>query len=160
MSRQIHFVEKMKETNDKSRNFQEKLLQDDVKSALSSAKRFDFIRFVLAIVLSAAYFLEWSFFSELLTFSVILLLFVPMGFRDTYLAKLTEYNTTLVENRQMLNAEEANIALNKAFEDIDCIKKKIEYIEEDAEETNESLTVVFESIDCIRNQIEYIKKNE
>jgi hypothetical protein len=112
----------------------ESLLEQDVKSALNWAKTFKYFRFVLAVILTIAYFMGFSFFfSELLVFSVVSLLFLPMGFTDTFFEKHLEYNTILLENRQKLNAEETNKHLTKAFEEIEMLKDRLDIPEHDEE---------------------------
>jgi hypothetical protein len=110
---------------------QESLLEQNVRSALSWARTVKVFRFILAVILITAYFMKFSFFTELLLFSVVLLLFLPMGFADTFLEKNLEYNTALLENRQRLNAEETNTHLTKAFKDIEEIKDRLDIHEYD-----------------------------
>ncbi len=104
----------------------ESLLEQDVRSALSWAKTFKYCRFILAIAIALAYWQNFSFLTELLVFSILLLLFLPMGFTDTFFEKHLEYNTVLLENRQKLNAEEANEYFTKAFNEIEQIKERLD----------------------------------
>lgn len=104
----------------------ENLLKLEVSSALYWVKAFKFFRIGLAITVAVAYSQEFSFLTELLVFSVLLLLVFPMGFFDAFFEKHLEYNTVLLEDRQKLNAEEANEYFTKAFNEIEDIKEYLD----------------------------------
>lgn len=88
--------------------FKEEMLTGDIKSALSFASASKWLKFILAIFVIFAYFTSATWLTEVIVISVVVSLVFPLGFFDVFIQKLLEYNTHKLEERQMLNANEAN----------------------------------------------------
>ena len=68
------------------------------------------------MVLLTAYFSASDWLIDILVFSVVFSLVLPLGFFAVFIQKLLEYNTQMVESRMILNANEANETFTKVFE--------------------------------------------
>jgi len=108
----------------------ETLLTGDIKSALNLFNLVKWLKIVIAIIISAAYFYNASWLHDVLTFSVVLILIIPLGFFGTFIQKLLEYNTQLMEERQTLNANEANEHFTKVFSEIELLKEQVSELQE------------------------------
>lgn len=97
--------------------------KDNIQKALKLYRCIKWIKLTLASAIAFAYFIEFQWFNELIIVSVLLSLTLPLGFFDVFIQKLLEYDTRLLEERQLLNAEEANKHFEKAFSKIERISR-------------------------------------
>src|SRR5690554_6854102 len=89
-------------------DFNEKMLTNDIKSAMGFVSASKLVKIILALVVIFAYFTDADWLTEVIVISVVVSLILPLGFFDTFIQKLLEYNTQKLEERQTLNATEAN----------------------------------------------------
>lgn len=104
-----------------------KWLIDDIKKALKFTHSVKLVKFILAISICLAYFVESVWLNEILIVSVLISLILPLGFFDVFIQKNLEYNTQLVEERQVLNAQEANKHFERIFQKIDDMENQVDY---------------------------------
>ena len=97
------------------RNLKEEMLTGDIKSAMSFASVSKWLKVILAIVVVLAYFTDSAWLTEVIVISVVVSLILPLGFFDVFIQKLLEYNTQKIEERQILNATEANEHFEKSY---------------------------------------------
>jgi len=100
------------------------LAKDDVELATKFCNTSKFIRIALAITIVAMYFLESAWLVETLIVAVVFSLVFPTSFFDVFIQKLLEYNTQTLEERQRLNATEANKHFEKIYDKLQ-IKKDL-----------------------------------
>lgn len=100
------------------RNIQEKLLTGDIKSAMGFVSASKWIKVTLACLVVLAYFTDATWLTEIIVISVIISLIFPLGFFDVFVQKLLEYNTQKVEERQILNAIEANEQFEELYKKV------------------------------------------
>ena len=93
-------------------------LESDIQSAVKLCRWVKAFKIFLAVLIVLSYFLYPDWLQKVIVVSVILSLVLPLGFFDLFIQKLLEYNTQKTEERQLLNANEAN----KHFE---AIHKKV-----------------------------------
>ena len=98
------------------------ILPLDIKSSMKLVLIVKFIKFLLVLLIIIAYFMELKWLNEIIIVAVILNLILPMNFFDVFIQKLLEYNTQILENRILLNANE----INDYFEKNDKFKKSIQ----------------------------------
>jgi|SRR5690554_918203 len=89
-------------------DFNEKMLTSDIKSSMGFVSASKLVKIILALVVIFAYFTDAVWLTEVIVISVVISLVFPLGFFDTFIQKLLEYNTQKLEERQILNATEAN----------------------------------------------------
>ncbi|WP_299595646.1 hypothetical protein [uncultured Microbulbifer sp.] len=118
------------------KNIVENLKKEEIESALIWYRVMKWVKVALAIILVWAYFADFRWLSEILYISVILLLFLPLGFFDTFISELLEYNTGAIEKRQLLNANEANEHFSAVFERVKSLEEQVESIELRIEDQN------------------------
>lgn len=104
---------------------QQSLLKGDIALSLKICKTAKIVKIILAICLLSAYLVDFRWLQEILIMAVILCLVVPLGFFDVFIQKLLEYNTQLVEERQLLNATEASKHVGLFNDRIGIIEDKI-----------------------------------
>ena len=97
---------------------------EEVKLASKLAKPVKYLKMILAILLVIAYFYKAEYLTELLVFGLTLLLLLPQGFMDTYLEKLIDLRAAETDERQILNATEANKHFSSAFDRIDKLERR------------------------------------
>jgi hypothetical protein len=97
------------------RDLKEEMLTGDIKSAMSFASASKWLKFILAIFVIFAYFTSATWLTEIIVISVVVSLVIPLGFFDVFIQKLLEYNTQKAEERQILNATEANEHFEKLY---------------------------------------------
>ena len=100
------------------RDLKEKMLTGDIKSAMSFVTAAKWSKVILAVLVILAYFTDSAWLTEIIVISVVVSLIVPLGFFDVFIQKLLEYNTQKVEERQTLNANEANENFEKTYKKI------------------------------------------
>ncbi|MCF6282113.1 MAG: hypothetical protein L3J28_07860 [Candidatus Polarisedimenticolaceae bacterium] len=100
------------------RDLKEEMLTGDIKSAMSFASVTKWVKITLAIFVIAAYFTDSVWLTEILIVSVVVSLIIPLGFFDVFIQKLLEYNTKKTEDRQILNATEANKHFEKLYKKV------------------------------------------
>ncbi|HCU65188.1 MAG TPA: hypothetical protein DF774_05435 [Rheinheimera sp.] len=83
-------------------------LESDIQSALKLCGWVKFLKIVLALLVLLSYFFFPDWLGKLIVISVVISLVLPLGFFDVFIQKLLEYNTQKTEERQTLNAKEAN----------------------------------------------------
>jgi hypothetical protein len=105
----------MKNRRDFMQELEKEYLEGNVSSARTLAKLTMWLKCGLAATLAIGYFVEFSWLYEMVILSVIISLVLPLGFFGAFFENLIEYNTQLVEDRQSLNAKEANQHFKKAF---------------------------------------------
>tara|TARA_Y100001951_G_scaffold45476_1_gene35865 strand:+ start:2621 stop:2932 length:312 start_codon:yes stop_codon:yes gene_type:complete len=100
------------------RNIQEEMLTGDIKSSMGFVSASKWIKMGLACLVVFAYFTDATWLTDVIVFSVVLSLILPLGFFDVFIQKLLEYNTMKVEERQVLNANEANEHFEKLYKKV------------------------------------------
>lgn len=99
--------------------------EQDVKAAIKFAKTCKYFKISLGLLIAICYFWYPSLLLELVVTATIVSLLLPMGFSDTFLEKLIEYERSLLEERQILNANEANDHFKRLFDRTDKIRRDI-----------------------------------
>jgi hypothetical protein len=99
-------------------NLKYEQLESDIQSALKICGWVKIFKFILAISVAISYFFFHDYLLEVIVFSVILSLILPLGFFDVFIQKLVEYNTQKSEERQILNANEANEHFEKLYKKV------------------------------------------
>jgi hypothetical protein len=101
------------------RDINEYLLSGEIKSAMSFASASKWLKVILAICVVFAYFTDAEWLTEVIVISVVVSLILPLGFFDVFIQKLLEYNTQKIEERQILNATEANKHFEKLYKKLE-----------------------------------------
>jgi ABC-type bacteriocin/lantibiotic exporter with double-glycine peptidase domain len=83
-------------------------IESDIQSALKLCGWIKIAKIFLAALIIFVYFFYPSWLLDVITIAVVFSLLLPLGFFDTFIQKLLEYNTQKSEERQILNATEAN----------------------------------------------------
>jgi len=107
-------------------SFDESILVGDVKSTMKASLIVKWAKIVIAIGVCIAYFTESPWLTEMLVVAVIIALIFPLGFFDTFIQKLLEYNTQKIEERQLLNSKETKEHFEEAFQRISQLEEKID----------------------------------
>ena len=107
-------------------SFKESILTERVRSAKKWCIITVILKSVLAIAVCVAYFINLSWLAELIVISVVISLLLPLGFHGAFIENLLEYNTQVIEDRQQLNATEANEHFGKMSERITKLEISIE----------------------------------
>lgn len=76
-----------------------------------------------AEISNQAAFYKPQYLTELLVIGLFISLLLPQGFTDTYLEMLIDLRAMETDERQILNATEANKHFSSAFERIDKLEK-------------------------------------
>ena len=108
----------------------ESLLTSDIKSALKFISIVKWLKIFLAIIILFAYFKNMSWLNEILIFSVVFVLTVPLGFFGTFIQKSLNYNNQSTDDRLLLNANESNEHFTKIFSEIETLKEQVNEIKE------------------------------
>ncbi len=90
------------------KDWENELLQCDIKMSMRFCKYIKLIKIFLAILILYAYFADSSWFGDIIVVAVIFSLLLPLGFFDVFIQRLTEYNAISIEKRVVLNAKETN----------------------------------------------------
>lgn len=102
---------------------------------VSSAQRYTVVttvtKVLLAIIIVIAYFLESSWLIDLVVVAVVFSLVLPLGFYGAFIENLLEYNTSAMEDRTLLNANESNETFNNMLKRIDGLDREIAKLKED-----------------------------
>jgi hypothetical protein len=93
-------------------------LESDIQSALKLYGWVKLLKIVLALLVALSYFFFPGWLLELIVVSVVISLVLPLGFFDVFIQKLLEYNTQKTEERQILNAKEANEHFEKLYKKV------------------------------------------
>lgn len=117
--------------NDAVATVKGKVLQDFVSSAKRYCVVTTVIKILLAIIIAIAYFIESSWLIELVVLAVVFSLLLPLGFYGAFIENLIEYNTSTLEDRVLLNANEANEALTKMHEKVEGMVTDIGKLKKD-----------------------------
>jgi hypothetical protein len=104
---------------------QNQLLTNEIKTATSFTLIVKWLKMILAIAIVYSYFYDNDYLIDLLVIGVVISLILPLGFFDVFIQKLIEYNTQSVEERQLLNATEANKHFERAFQKIEHLNENI-----------------------------------
>lgn len=88
--------------------FESKSKEGDIRLSMKLFSIVRWIRHSLAVLIVLAYFGGQEWVLDVVLIAVTLLLVFPMGFFDVFIQKLVEHNTSQLEDRVRLNAEEAN----------------------------------------------------
>lgn len=94
-------------------------LENEIQTAMNLSGWAKFIKVTLAILVVLSYFFFKDWLIEIIVISVVFSLIIPLGFFDVFIQKLLEYNTQTVEDRQILNANQANEHFEKIYNKID-----------------------------------------
>lgn len=103
------------------------LITSDIESAKKLYTFIKWVKILLALCICVAYFTESSWLIETIVISIVIALLFPLGFFDIFIQKLLEYNTQVVEERQLLNANESNKHFEKAFKKIDELENNCKH---------------------------------
>ncbi|PKI03808.1 hypothetical protein CXF78_10895 [Shewanella sp. 11B5] len=93
----------------------EVIVASDLKLTMKFASITKWVKVILAIGVVFAYFTDASWLKGILVTSVIVSLLLPLGFFDVFIQKLLEHNTQKLEERQIINATEANKHFDKLY---------------------------------------------
>lgn len=93
-------------------------LESDIQSALKLCGWVKIFKIGLAILVALSYLFFSDWLLELVVVSVVISLILPLGFFDIFIQKLLEYNTQKTEERQILNAKEANEHMEKLYKKV------------------------------------------
>jgi len=83
-------------------------LESDIQSALKLYGWVKILKIALAFLVILSYFLFIDWLLEIMVVAVTISLVLPLGFFDVFIQKSLEYNIQKSEERQILNANEAN----------------------------------------------------
>lgn len=97
-----------------------------IKSSQRADGIFRVVRISLIVCIVVAYLYNMPWLNEIVLSSVILLLLLPNGWMNDFCKHLIEYNTVCLEERQRLNAIEANEHFEKAFNKIEELEIEID----------------------------------
>jgi hypothetical protein len=97
-------------------NFNHVQIEGDIQSALKLCGWVKLLKLLLAALVVVSYFFISEWLTEIIVISVVVSLVLPLGFFDAFIQKLLEYNTQKVEERQVLNANEANEQFEKIYQ--------------------------------------------
>lgn len=104
------------------------LQQNNIKSAINFTLFTKIFKILLAGIICYLYFSNNDFLKEFLVFGVVISLILPLNFFDVFIQNLLEYNTQKVEERQLLNANEANKTFSDFQEKIEKLELEIEIL--------------------------------
>ena len=104
--------------------FEKELLEGNVSSPKTASIFTIWLKCGLAVALAAGYFFDFSWLYEMVIVSLIISLVLPLGFFGVFFENLIEYNTQLLEDRQRLNAKEANKHFTEIFERIQALEDR------------------------------------
>jgi len=93
-------------------------LENEIQTAMNLSGWTKFIKVALAILVVLSYFFFKDLLIEIIVISVVFSLIIPLGFFDVFIQKLLEYNTQTIEERQILNANQANEHFEKIYNKI------------------------------------------
>jgi len=96
-------------------NFKYVQIESDIQSALKLSGWVKSAKVFLAALIVFVYFFYPSLLLDVIVIAVVFSLLLPLGFFDTFIQKLLEYNTQKSEDRQILNATEANEHFEKIY---------------------------------------------
>jgi c-di-AMP phosphodiesterase-like protein len=99
-------------------NFNHTLLEDDIRLAKKIFGLVKLLKISLALLVLISYFFLSEWLTEIIIISVVVILIFPLDYFDVFIQKLVEYNTQKLEERQTLNANEANKYFDKIFNKI------------------------------------------
>jgi len=105
-------------------DLQEKLHDEGIRLAIKMYSFIKWLKLLLACVICVAYFMDSSWLLEVIVFAVVFMLVLPLGFFDTYVEKLLEYNAHAIEERVLLNAAESTKAFVKFSKNINDLYTK------------------------------------
>jgi len=91
--------------------------KDNIQQALKLCRYVKWLKAILAFAVAIAYFSGFEWLPELMIIALLISLLLPLGFFDVFIQKLLEYNSRLLEERQRLNAEEANTHFDKLYKE-------------------------------------------
>lgn len=101
----------------------EKLIAGDIELAMKLYTAVKWFKILLAFIVCFLYFIESDWLIEIIVLISVVTLILPLGFFDVFIQKLLEYNTQKMEERQILNAEEANEHFAKLYKKLSKKKK-------------------------------------
>jgi hypothetical protein len=93
-------------------------LESDIQAALQLCVWVKVLKIFLALLVALSYFFFPGWLLEVIVVAVIMSLVLPLGFFDVFIQKLLEYNTQKSEERQILNAREANEHFEKLYKKV------------------------------------------
>ncbi|MBC3764624.1 hypothetical protein [Neptunicella marina] len=100
------------------RDIQEEMLTGEIKSSKGFVSASKWLKVSLACLVVCAYFTDAAWLTDVIVFSVVLSLILPLVFFDVFIQKLLEYNTLKVQERQVFNAKEANEHFEKLYKKV------------------------------------------
>lgn len=99
--------------------------EQEISLAMRLNKADRWVRAILAGIIIFAYLMGYVWWSHLLVAGVAYTLISPLGFFGDFIQSLLEYNTKQLESRQVLNAREANAALERLHEELAKLKSRV-----------------------------------
>ncbi len=90
-------------------------LEQEIQLALKFCGLVKILKIALGALVVISYFFFPNWLIEVVVVSVVISLILPLGFFDVFIQKLLEYNTQTLEERQILNAKEANQHFESLF---------------------------------------------
>ena len=106
----------------------ESFLTSDIQSSIKLSLIAKFLKVSLSLIIIIAYFIDVQWLNEIIIITVVLNLLLPMNFFDVFIQKLLEYNTQKIEERQLLNANEANKIFSDFQEKLEKLELEIEIL--------------------------------
>lgn len=104
------------------------LQENDIKSAINFSLFTKIFKILLALIICYLYFSNNNYLEEFIVFGVVISLILPLNFFDIFIQKLLEYNTQKVEERQFLNANEANKTFTDFQDKIEKLEVQVEIL--------------------------------
>lgn len=108
----------------------ESLLTGDIETASTFFKIIHGVKMLLAVAICYAYFTNETWLIDIIVVAIVLALVSPFGFFGVFIQKLIAYNMHCMEERQLLNANEANMHFRKVFEEVEVLKEQIAELQE------------------------------
>jgi hypothetical protein len=122
----MYFDKERDDFNIKLANKNEVDAKDDVDLSTKFVKTIRYLKLALAAVLLTSYFLSPEYLVEVLICGMVLTLLLPQGFTDTYLEKLSDLRAAETDQRQTLNAAEANKHFDSIIKRIESLERSVE----------------------------------
>ena len=120
----MYYDKEWDDSNNRTATRMKEEASEDVKLAIKLSKTVKYVKIILAFLLVGAYFYQPQYLTELLIIGLFVSLLLPQGFFDTYLKKLIDLRAAETDERQTLNATEANKLFSSAFERLDKLERK------------------------------------
>lgn len=107
-------------------------IESQLKTAMSLMRTIQFLKILLAMILTISYFYYHEWLTEILVASVVVVLILPLGFFDGYITSLLEYHNHLVRESQDHRAKALETVFKEVADKIELLENNIETLTIDA----------------------------